>query len=128
MKFSILATYFYHLTFSGQRLKSPLGQILGQWAADKPRQSLKGTTKENEEAAKEPVASRNSLSGLLMSRSETAVAAPREPTPASPIPDIDSADRGNPLACTAYAGDIFAYYRRVEPIFRTAADYMNEQV
>lgn len=102
-------------------------QILGQWAGEKPRQSLKGS-KEGEETAKEAVASRNSLTGLLMSRSESAVAAAKDPSPASPIPDIDSKDRANPLAASAYVGDIFAYYRRVEPIFRTSPDYMKEQV
>ena len=102
-------------------------QILGQWAGDKPRQSLKGS-KEADESAKEPVGSRNSLTGLLMSRSESAVAAVKEPTPASPIPDIDSEDSNNPLAASAYVGDIFVYYKRVEPIFRTSSDYMKEQV
>lgn len=103
-------------------------QILGQWAPDKPRQSLKGVAKENEETAKEAVASRNSLTGLLMSRSENANAAPKDPVPASPLPDIDSDEMGNPLAASAYVGDIFAYYRRVEPIFRTSSDYMKDQV
>ena len=67
-----------------------------------------------------------------MSRSESAATAPKAPAaapaPASPIPDIDSEDSNNPLAATAYVGDIFAYYRRVEPIFRTAPDYMKNQV
>ena len=103
-------------------------QILGQWAGDKPRQSLKGSSKEGDDTAKEPVGSRNSLSGLLVSRSESAAAAAKEPSPASPTPDIDNEDRTNPLAASAYVGDIFAYYRRVEPIFRTSSDYMKEQV
>lgn len=107
-------------------------QILGQWAGDKPRQSLKGG-KEGDDTAKEPVGSRNSLTGLLMSRSESAAAAAKDPTnpkptPPSPVPDIDTEDRSNPLAASAYVGDIFAYYKRVEPIFRTASDYMKEQV
>jgi hypothetical protein len=61
-----------------------------------------------------------------MSRSENAVASTK--APASPIPDIDSADRGDPLNAAEYVEDIFAYYRRVEPIFRTAPDYMKDQV
>ena len=93
-------------------------QILGQWAADKPRQSLKGS-KEGEEIIKDPIGSRNSLTGLLMSRSESASAAAKEEaSPASPLPDIDNEDRGDPLAATAYVGDIFAYYRRVESVFQ----------
>ena len=103
-------------------------QILGQWAGEKPRQSLKGSSKEGDDTAKEPVGSRNSLTGLLMSRSESAAAAAKEPAPVSPIPDIDSEDHTDPLAASAYVGDIFAYYRRVEPIFRTSSDYMKEQV
>ena len=72
--------------------------------------------------------SRNSLTGLLMSRSEDAVALKKKEAPASPAPDIDSRDKSNPLAAADYAGDIFAYYRRVEPLFRTAPDYMKGQV
>ena len=98
-------------------------QILGQWGANK--RSSKGG-KDGEEAEKEePVGSRNSLTGLLMSRSENAAASK---APASPMPDIDSADRGDPLAATDYVEDIFAYYRRVESAFRTAPDYMKDQV
>ena len=96
-------------------------QILGQWGANK--RSSKGS-KDGEEA-EEPVGSRNSLTGLLMSRSENAAASK---PPASPMPDIDSADRGDPLAATDYVEDIFAYYRRVESAFRTAPDYMKDQV
>lgn len=101
-------------------------QILNQWATHKPRQSLKGS-KDSDEAGKEPVGSRNSLTGLLMSRSESAGVGTKTAAPASPIPDIDSEDQDDPLAATAYVGDIFAYYRRVEPIFRTAPDYMKDQ-
>ncbi len=96
-------------------------QILGQWGVNK-RNSKGG--KEVEEADKEEtVNSRNSLTGLLMSRSENAAK-----PPASPVPDIDADDRGDPLAASEYAEDIFAYYRRVESVFRTAPDYMKEQV
>jgi len=95
-------------------------QILGQWGVNK--RSSKGGDEVKEE---EPVGSRNSLTGLLMSRSEHAAASK---PPASPIPDIDAADRGDPLTAAEYVEDIFAYYRRVESIFRTAPDYMKDQV
>ena len=30
------------------------------------------------------------------------------------LPDIDAADKENPLACTSYVKDIYAFFRRVE--------------
>jgi hypothetical protein len=45
-----------------------------------------------------------------------------------PLPDIDGRDRASPLAVTEYVNDIYRYYRRVEPRFRVAADYMGKQV
>ena len=30
------------------------------------------------------------------------------------VPDIDAADRDDPLACTEYVNDIYSYWRRVE--------------
>lgn len=102
-------------------------QILGQWV-HKPRASLK-PSKDAEPDKEGSIGSRNSLTGLLMSRSEDAVAAQKAGSmPASPAPDIDSIDKNNPLAASDYVGDIFAYYQRVEPIFRTAPDYMKDQV
>ena len=40
-------------------------------------------------------------------------ASARKTVPAE-VPDIDAADRNNPLACTTYVNDIYAYWRRVE--------------
>ncbi|KAI8472782.1 MAG: B-type cyclin [Monoraphidium minutum] len=82
----------------------------------------------------------SSLSSLLQSRSETAASrragasaapaaarAPPPAAPASPLPDIDSGDRHDPLAETGYAHGIYCYYRRVEPRFAVPRDYMAGQ-
>eukprot|EP00775_Hariotina_reticulata_P011342 gene11342-11491_t len=68
-----------------------------------------------------------SLSSLLQSRADqtarhTAVAPP------SPVPDIDSADKHNPLAASEYANSIYNYYRRVEDKFKVPPTYMDQQV
>lgn len=68
-----------------------------------------------------------SMSSLLQQRSEAAVTAKKAPAPLSPLPDIDIADRGNPLAATEYVNDIYSYYRRVEPKFRVQPGYMANQ-
>jgi len=65
-----------------------------------------------------------SLSSLLQSRSEAASA---HKAPPSPLPDIDAADRGNPLAATEYVNDIYGYYRRAEAKYRVSPDYMASQ-
>lgn len=65
-----------------------------------------------------------SITSLLLSRSEQASA--RKTMPPD-VPDIDVADRNNPLACTTYVNDIYAYWRRVEPDTQTPADYMQDQ-
>ena len=44
------------------------------------------------------------------------------------MPDIDSADKHNPLAASEYASSIYNYYRRVEPKFKVAPTYMESQV
>lgn len=69
-----------------------------------------------------------SLSTLLQTRSEAAVK-PRKAVeaPPSPLPDIDGADRSNPLAATEYVNDIYTYYRRVEPKYRVSPSYMASQ-
>jgi len=46
---------------------------------------------------------------------------------ARPLPAIDARDAADPLSASAYAADIFAYYRRVEPAFRVGPDYMARQ-
>lgn len=72
-----------------------------------------------------------SLSSLLQTRAESAIAkapsASASAPPPSPLPDIDSADKHNPLAASEYANSIYNYYRRVEPRFRVAHDYMANQ-
>ena len=72
-----------------------------------------------------------SLSSLLQARSEACTTSrpsslPAEP--ASPLPDIDGPDRGNPLAACDYVNDLYRFYRRVEPEFRVPHDYMAHQV
>lgn len=68
------------------------------------------------------------MSSLLQLRSEAAVTRSRHSEPRSPLPDIDSVDKENPLAATEYVGDIFVYYKRIEPLVRVAPDYMTKQV
>lgn len=70
----------------------------------------------------------SSLSSLLQARSEHAVTKRPVPLPLSPLPDIDSKDKNNPLAAADYAHDIYSYYRRVEPRFSVPSDYMASQV
>lgn len=81
-------------------------------------------------AAKEAKVAGRSMSALLQSRSEAA-AVDRKVAgaePCSPMPDIDAADKADPLQAAEYVGDIFTYYRRVEPQFRVSPDYMTQQV
>lgn len=68
------------------------------------------------------------MSALLQSRSEAAVVQRKAAVPVSPIPDIDKDDKTDPLAVSDYIGDIISYYRRIEPMFRVAPDYMCRQV
>jgi hypothetical protein len=67
-----------------------------------------------------------SLSSLLQNRAESAI--PKAAVPLSPLPDIDSVDKDNPLAAAEYASSIYDYYRRVEPKFSVSFDYMKSQV
>ncbi len=68
-----------------------------------------------------------SMSSLLESRS-AAMNSRKSLTPASPMPDIDSQDRMNPLAASDYVNDIYNYYKRVENKYRVAPTYMSSQV
>lgn len=68
------------------------------------------------------------MSSLLQSRSEAAVVQRTAAVPVSPIPDIDKEDKTDPLAVSDYIGDIISYYRRIEPLYRVAPDYMSRQV
>jgi hypothetical protein len=69
-----------------------------------------------------------SMSSVLQTRSEAAVTTRRSMAVSSPLPDIDAIDRENPLAVADYVNDIQSYYKRVEPKFRVAPDYMRNQV
>lgn len=69
-----------------------------------------------------------SLSSLLQTRAESANPQLAGGAALSPLPDIDSADMNNPLAAAEYAYSIYNYFRRVEPKFRVAPDYMKSQV
>jgi hypothetical protein len=68
------------------------------------------------------------LSSIIQDRSESAVADRRAPGQEALLPDIDAADKGDPLAATDYVSDIYAYYRRIEPRTRPNANYMASQV
>jgi hypothetical protein len=100
-------------------------------AAPKARGVLQ--PKNANEAAAAPEApkqqGRQSMSALLERRSEAATyERKRKVQPASPLPDIDSCDKDDPLAAADYVSDIFSYYRRVEPQYRVSPDYMSSQV
>jgi cyclin B len=106
-------------------------------AAVKPQTSLRARDPNATAAAlrnRVPSSSRPagaSLSALLQTRAESAVgsrAVAAGLPPPSPLPDIDSADKHNPLAASEYANSIYNYFRRVEPKFRVAPDYMRSQV
>jgi len=105
--------------------------LITQSGAVKPT-ALKPRDPEATAAALRPRASStanksgSSLSSLLQSRSE--YASVKRQQVASPLPDIDSKDKHNPLAASEYAQDIYCYYRRVEPRFAVPADYMTSQV
>ena len=97
----------------------------------KPRDPADATAAARSRASSASAKTGSSLSSLLQSRSEAAAtkrasAASAAPPP-SPLPDIDSRDRHNPLAAAEYAQDIYCYYRRVEPRFAVPADYMAGQ-
>lgn len=68
------------------------------------------------------------MSAMLQIRSEAAVMQRKALAPISPIPDIDKDDKTDPLAAADYVGDIISYYRRIEPLYRVAPDYMSKQV
>ncbi|GLC54381.1 hypothetical protein PLESTB_000857700 [Pleodorina starrii] len=69
-----------------------------------------------------------SMSSLLSQRSEAFVGSQsvRAPPP-SPLPDIDSNDKLNPLMAADYVNDIYYFYKRVEPKYKVPADYMTKQ-
>ena len=77
-------------------------------------------------------ATRRSMSQALQDRSEVAVSGGKARKaavcPPSPLPDIDSCDKEDPLAATDFVADIFGYYKRMEPLLRVSPDYMSCQV
>jgi len=98
--------------------------------------SLAPRTRSQTARALQQGASGMSMSQLLESRSEQACSVPPRSRrssrsvvapPPSPLPDIDGADRMNPLAATEYVNDIYSYYKRVEHKFSVPADYMKQQ-
>ena len=75
-----------------------------------------------------PSRTRKSMTSQLFEGSQAAVRSRQQLTPASPVPDIDSADADDPLKASSYATDIFSYYRRTEVNFRPLPTYMSRQV
>ena len=69
-----------------------------------------------------------STSALLQRRSENAVAVRAPVSPAASEADVDSKDKLNERAAAEYVGDIFEYFRRVEPQYRVSPAYMSRQV
>ena len=116
-------------------------RLQGAVATGKPRPALRAkdpnvpSTSAAEAVPKRQPLGR-SMSALLQSRSEAAAGPStsaahqqqRRLQPQSPMPDIDSADRKDPLAASEYVADIFGYYKRVEPQFRVSPNYMSRQV
>lgn len=110
----------------------------GGWATTKVRTTApRGKDAELASSAADQAAPRaskiptgRSMSALLQSRSEAAAAVTesKQQPPQSPMPDIDSEDKGNELAASEYVADIFSYYKRVEPQFRVSPTYMSRQV
>jgi len=118
-----------------------LSQVLGQWG-DKPARSSgraakkPATAGEGDENAAGAAPAPRSMSALLAARSAgcgaPTTSAQHPPSStflpcARPLADIDARDAADPLSASAYAADIFAYYRRVEPAYRVGPDYMARQ-
>ncbi|KAI8475552.1 MAG: B type mitotic cyclin [Monoraphidium minutum] len=125
------------------RTRRALGDIGNVGGVTTRAQAAKGATKPTALKPRDPTATAaaalrskaahkggSSLSSLLQSRSEYAAVKRQSaaPSPLSPLPDIDSKDKANPLAEAGYAHDIYCYYRRVEPRFAVPCDYMTSQV
>ena len=77
----------------------------------------------------QPAAKRQtSMSALLQQRSADVEVAPR-PAPAAPSAEnLDEGDRLDNRAAAEYVGQIYNYYRRVEPLYRVSPSYMAKQV
>ncbi len=98
-------------------------------AAGKPVQLVAVPRTTRSQAVQSQRAQGPSLSSLLSQRSEAFVNSVnvRAPPP-SPLPDIDSGDKLNPLMAADYVNDIYYFYKRVEPQFKVPSDYMTKQV
>ncbi|KAK9843225.1 hypothetical protein WJX74_008887 [Apatococcus lobatus] len=92
--------------------KLPVGPVTRRAAAAAANQELRASKPDGLDEEKNL-----SVSALLQKRSDAA-------SPVSPLPDIDSKDLDDPLTCADYVGDIFSYYRSVEPRYCVDADYM----
>lgn len=64
----------------------------------------------------------------VVKAAKAAAAARPLPPPPSSLPDVDYCDRHDPLAVNEWVNEIFAYYKRVEPLLRASPDYMSRQV
>lgn len=82
--------------------------------------------------AEGPSPSTRSLSSLLLERSLNVLLQDQNEITDGEVcedePDIDSADRQNPLAVVEYCPDIYTYYRRIESKTRASSGYMSSQV
>eukprot|EP00854_Cymbomonas_tetramitiformis_P003751 gene3751-4690_t len=94
----------------------------GQWGATRARTTQFKPRDFTSSTSGRTLDGHRSITSLLLSRSEAASACKGQ---CPELPDIDAADRENPLAVTAYVNDIYAYYRRVET--QISPDYMAEQ-
>ncbi|KAG1654532.1 hypothetical protein FOA52_008537 [Chlamydomonas sp. UWO 241] len=104
----------------GSKRRAPFGDVtnrVGAGAGDLDSQLAKDAK------------TRGSLGGAdeVVVPAEASTRANKAPAPL-PLPDIDSADASNIFLASDYVVDIFSYFRRVEPRFRVAADYMKKQV
>lgn len=104
-------------------------QVPEPWQGGKARAAAREELPEPEAAKKPQATARpSSTSALLQRRSENAVAVRSPPTPPAADTDTDKEDKYNPRAAAEYVGDIFDYYRRVEPQYRVSPNYMSRQV
>ena len=106
-------------------------QIPEPWQAGKARAAVPAREEAPAaEPAKKPqaAAQTSSTSALLQKRSEDAVAVRASVSPAASETDVDKNDKLDERAAAEYVGDIFDYFRRVEPQYRVSPSYMSRQV
>eukprot|EP00884_Botryococcus_braunii_P000825 jgi/Botrbrau1/10743/Bobra.180_2s0011.2 len=109
-------------------------KVLQNQPSLKPKQVLRARVVQTHEVINEaegPSPSTRSLSSLLLERSLTALLQNQNEKAdgegSEDETDIDSADRGDPLAVVEYCPDIYTYYRRIESKTRASAQYMTSQ-